>query len=262
MVVQSLKFAPAISKASHSATFSPEPDSGQLQREWRVGQIIGLFGQPLVHASRLALLGNAKESKIIGTCGHTYVASYNESGPLLSWENRLRERLGMVGSTESPLIWRECATPAGQSISRLAPSTRHTNETGSIGMQDRKQTFQLDGKTYKPIPDWNQPIKYWPTPRAEMFEVPDRSVARNIARLKKLVLQTGLAPGYNLGETIITSNWLLRRHFGKRLTGSSAAPMKPGVSNPIFACWLMGWPDAHISGVWRGIQSYLRLPCK
>lgn len=40
----------------------------------------------------------------------------------------------MVGSTEFPLIWKEKATPAGRSISRLAPSMRRTSDSGSIGL--------------------------------------------------------------------------------------------------------------------------------
>lgn len=41
----------------------------------------------------------------------------------------------MVGSTESALIWRVKTTPAGRSISRLAPSTLHTNGIDSTGSQ-------------------------------------------------------------------------------------------------------------------------------
>jgi hypothetical protein len=45
----------------------------------------------------------------------------------------LRARLGTVGSTELSLIWRLKVTPAGGSISRLAPWTRHTSEAGFTG---------------------------------------------------------------------------------------------------------------------------------
>ena len=41
----------------------------------------------------------------------------------------------MVGSTEYALIWREKATPAGASISRLAPWTPPISDSGSIGSQ-------------------------------------------------------------------------------------------------------------------------------
>ena len=55
------------------------------------------------------------------------------SGPLSSWESRLRERLAMVGSTECALIWREKTSPAGSSISRCAPWTPPTSVSGSGG---------------------------------------------------------------------------------------------------------------------------------
>lgn len=70
---------------------------------------------------------------IQGICGRTFIASSVPDGPLSLWESRLRERLATVGSTESALIWKAKDTPAGQSISRLAVSTRHTNGTGSTG---------------------------------------------------------------------------------------------------------------------------------
>lgn len=68
-----------------------------------------------------------------GICGPTFFASSVPSGPLSSWENRLRVRLGMVGSTELCLTWRAKVTPGGASISRLAPSTRPTSGAASIG---------------------------------------------------------------------------------------------------------------------------------
>ena len=70
---------------------------------------------------------------IQGICGQTFIASSVPVGPLLSWESRLRERLASIGSTESPLIWEERATPAGRSISRLRPWTPPTSASGSIG---------------------------------------------------------------------------------------------------------------------------------
>lgn len=74
---------------------------------------------------------------IQGIYGRTYIESSVppaiEGTDLLSlWENRFRERLACIGSTESALIWRNVKSPAGWSISRLAPSTRHTNGTGSV----------------------------------------------------------------------------------------------------------------------------------
>lgn len=49
------------------------------------------------------------------------------------WEERLKERLSSIGSTESPLIWTQSVTPSGRPISRLAPWTPPTSGSGSIG---------------------------------------------------------------------------------------------------------------------------------
>jgi len=67
---------------------------------------------------------------MIGIYGPTYSAFSVPPGPLCSLENRLRQRLSMVGSTECALTWKEKVTPAGASLSQLAPSTRHIGETG------------------------------------------------------------------------------------------------------------------------------------
>jgi hypothetical protein len=44
--------------------------------------------------------------------------------------------------------------------------------------------------------------------------------------------------------------------FGATPTGSTAQTEKRGAPNPVFACWLMGWPDELISGALRAIQSF------
>ena len=63
-----------------------------------------------------------------GIYGPTYFASSVPEGPLRSLESRLRQRLGLIGSTECSLTWKEATTPAGRSYSRLAPSTPRTVE--------------------------------------------------------------------------------------------------------------------------------------
>lgn len=80
-------------------------------------------GQPVARASRSRSQAKAPELLMNGTCGPTFIDCSKPEGPLNSWVSRLQERLAMIGSTESPLIWREKATPAGRSIFRLAPWT-------------------------------------------------------------------------------------------------------------------------------------------
>ncbi len=107
--------------------------------------MIDLFGRPLVPASHSAVRVKEPEKMIQGTYGRTFIDSPVPPGSqdtdLLSlWENRLRVRLATIGSTESALIWRAKESPLGWSISRLAPSTRHTNATA------------LHGQAYHPTP--------------------------------------------------------------------------------------------------------------
>lgn len=45
-------------------------------------------------------------------------------------------------------------------------------------------------------------------------------------------------------------------HSGPMPNGSSATTAKRGAPNPVFACWLMGFPDAWISGALRAMQSW------
>src|SRR5580692_39733 len=111
------------------------PASGQSPQEWLDGPEIDLFGQPLAPAKVKASLAKSSAPTIQGICGPTSFDSCAPAGLLSSWENRLTERLARIGSTECGLIWKVRATPSGRSISRLAPSIRHSEETESTGSQ-------------------------------------------------------------------------------------------------------------------------------
>ena len=121
------------SKASSSATSSPGSEDGPSQPGLPLGPPSESYGQALARVSRSVLRGSERAPPTSGTYGPTFYASSVPDGPLRSWESRLRERLATVGSTESALIWREKRTPAGQSISRLSPSTPLTDAVASTG---------------------------------------------------------------------------------------------------------------------------------
>jgi hypothetical protein len=198
---------------------------GPSQPEWPDGQTTDLFGPVAAPASRSARQAKVEEPMIQGICGRTFIASSVPAGPLSSWESRLRDRLGMVGSTESALIWREKTTPAGASISRLAPSTRHTNGTGSIGSP-------------------------WSTPRASDGEKggPNMSFGAGgqplPAQMHQAIMGAGTAA------------------IGPAPTGSPATTAKRGAPNPVFAFWLMGFPDEWTSGAWEAMQLFRLKPQK
>lgn len=146
MIDQSRTSGPATSPDTRNVTFSQAADCGPLQPGLPDGLTNDLFGPAPVRASRSARRAKATERMIQGICGRTFIASSVPVGPLSSWESRLRERLATVGSTESALIWKVKTTPAGASISRLAPSMRHTNETDYIGSR-RTTVAARDGRS-------------------------------------------------------------------------------------------------------------------
>ena len=111
------------SMASPKSTSSPGSAGGRTPPASPDGPMTDLFGQALAPANRSRSRAKAPDLLMQGICGPTFTDSSVPDGPLSSWESRLRERLAMVGSTESPLIWRLKTTPAGMSISRLAPWT-------------------------------------------------------------------------------------------------------------------------------------------
>lgn len=122
-----------MSKSSRSAISSLVSAAGPELPDLQDGRMTDYSGRAPVPASRSRSQANAKVPRTSGTFGPTSFTSSVPAGPLSSWENRLRERLGMVGSMEYDLVWKTKTTPVGRSISRLAPSTRRTEETGFTG---------------------------------------------------------------------------------------------------------------------------------
>lgn len=166
-----------ICDSSHRSIYSPAVASGPSPRVSPDGQTVDLFGPLPAPARAKASRESVSAPQTQGICGLTVFASSVPDGPLSSWENRLRQRLARIGSTESALIWRTKATPSGRLISRLAPSTLHTNGNASTGSRwttvsarDWKDstgmaTEAADGRTrLDQLP--RQMISYSPTPRA------------------------------------------------------------------------------------------------
>lgn len=183
---------------------------------------------------------------IQGICGRTFIASSVPEGPLSSWENRLRERLAAVGSTESALIWRKAAMPDGQSISRLAPSTRHSNGTDFTG-------------------------SLWQTPVATELTRGPAKYAQGGTPLRSVMAMTAMWPTCTVADVtggrktrsgdrsneLLLNGLLCETAPGGRKQSGSSAPLtaKRGAPNPAFPFWLMGFPDEWVSGALRAMQS-------
>jgi hypothetical protein len=115
-----------------------EEHFGPSQLDLLDGQTMNLCGRAPARVNRFRKQDKGAVLMTNGICGPTWLGSSMEQAVtgidlLQSWENRLRERLAMIGSTESALIWRSKDTGHGWSISRLAPWTPPTSGSGSTG---------------------------------------------------------------------------------------------------------------------------------
>lgn len=281
-------------EVTRNATSSLVEGSGPSQPDLLDDLTSAPCGRAPARASRSARPARASEPMIQGICGRTFIGSSVPAGPLSSWESRLRDRLATVGSTESALIWREKITPAGLSISRLAPSMRHTNGTDFTGSQwstprasdgEKGAPRQMFSGGGMPLPA--QMYSYNPTPT--VADVTGGRKHRSGARNQEPLLN-GLLSSYPMatwptvtsevsGDTIETHELRQSRvkarhgrrmgtplnvhmqhaatvHGGPMPHGSSApSTEKRGVPNPAFPFWLMGFPDEWICGALAAMRS-------
>lgn len=277
------------SRHVRSAIFSRARGSGALQLDLLDGLTIAPSGPPPVPASRSRRQAACAEPMIQGICGRTYIGSSvppgtQDSAFLFSWESRLRERLAMVGSTESALIWREKVSPQGQSISRLALSTRHTNATDCSGVLWPTPKASAAGETSRSGDRKDEPLvgalmrmAQWPTPRASDGEKggPNMQWSAGGQPLPAQMHALWVTPSARdwkdsvgmatTGADDRTRIDQLPRQMvavdataasGQTPNGSPVTTAKRGAPNPAFACWLMGWSDELVSGALQAIQSF------
>lgn len=121
-----------------SAISLPESVDGPMQPDLLAGLTAANCGPVPARASRSRSRARSEAPTTSGTYGPTCFASSVPDGPLSSWESRLRQRLGTVGSTECLLTWKASHTPGGRSLSRLAPSMRRIDVIAS-GLSPRAE---------------------------------------------------------------------------------------------------------------------------
>lgn len=130
-----LMFSLPILMASRNAISSRGSPAGLTPCDSPNGRKTAKSGPGRRLANRSHTQENKPRSVMIGIYGPTYTDSSPPEGPLLSLENRLRQRLGCIGSTESLMTWKQSATPAGRLYSRLVPSMPRTVEIVSTSQQ-------------------------------------------------------------------------------------------------------------------------------
>ena len=282
------------SKASPKSTSLPEVASGPLQLDLLAGLTTAPSGPQAAPANRSA--GPAKGAVLMtqGICGPTWIDSSmrldegSGTDPLQLWESRLRDRLATIGSTECELIWRAKDTGLGWSISRLAPWTPPISGRDSIGPRSTWPTPQsVDGAkgSLGPRPHdtgislpqhMAATMGQWPTPT--VADVQGGRKNRSGARSGELLLNglmttapwvtpssrdwkdsAGMATERDDGRSRLDQlprQMAATAPTGPTPNGSPATTAKRGAPNPVFACWLMGFPAAWISGASLAMQSW------
>lgn len=222
------------STATRSATSSPESADGHSQPASPGGRKTASCGPARARASRSRQQESSKAPPTLGICGPTFVDSLPPAGPLSSWENRLRQRLACIGSTECVLTWKQAATKLGRLYSRLVPSTHPTAEIDcglwpTVVASEVRQGFQDRSRGKKGSQESLTTVvvktvrALWPTPRSSPNE--NRT--------------TRIPPSQLDGRHGL---YLSSVAIGMEPAGSSATTEKPGALNPQFVCWLMGFP--------------------
>ncbi len=250
---QSLRSILGICEDSSNVTSLPASPDGPMLSGSPDGMRPERYGRGRSPVSHFPVPGERPEGMTQGTFGPTFTGSFAPVILQSSWENRLVARLGMLGSTESALIWKVKTTPAGRLISRLAPSTRHTSETGYIGWPTPlPNPSNADGRSYlrrkrrKPngaVTDLGALVKSWPTPKASDCE------------------------GGRTTKTRGGGNSHLPIHVREAISGMNpngytGRTESRGALNPEFVSWLMGYPPEHYACAPSETPSFLNLRWK
>lgn len=244
----------AILRGTRNATSLPASADGRSPRVSPAGPMTGSFGPDRVRASRSASSANRAGSKTNGISGPNTGDSSVPAGPLSSWENKLRLRLALIGSTECLLTWKTKDTKQGRSFSRLVPSMPRTaaNESGSSAMgtalwvtasaRDWKDTPGMstkreDGRSRVDQLPRQVAASLWATPLANL------SIAASVAAALKEAKRLHPQGRWTLNTQVAE----LLDQLGIPHSGLSDTTGKLGGLNPEFVCWLMGflpeWDD-------------------
>ena len=276
-----------------SFTSSPASADGPLQPVLPDGPTTASLSPGRARVSRSRSRAKAPELLMRGTYGPTFSESSVPEGPLSSWENRLRQRLAKVGSSECDLTWKVSGTTPGELLSRLVPSTPRTVEIASGLLLEAAYWVTCTTRDHKDTPGMSltrsdgrsrcdqlprqvaATAAYWSTPRASDGEKggPNQAFGAGGQPLPAQAFHTAMWPTATAvdgarglttrpQDTGIPLPQRVGQVLGIPPAGSLATTEKRGVLNPAFPCWLMGYPIAWVYSGALAMQSCRKLPRK
>ena len=215
--------------ASTSATFSPASAAGRSPCNGPAGPATDLFGQALAPASPSAPPASAKAQPTNATSGRYLPGSSASAALNACLANRLKARLGSVGSMEFAQTWKQKATPSGRQYWAHTASVRPTGDKGCTGWLTPSTE---DGKTDTVT------LAGWGTPTVQDARHASLSPAQQTRDPNVLHIQV----------------------HGVLSTSCPAATAKRAGLNPAHSRWLMGFPAAWDSCGATAMQSLHKSP--
>ena len=232
-----------------NVTFLQESEDGPTPCALPDGPTIDPFGPDRAPASLSARQAKEQGLTMSGIYGRPGTGSFASVDLASSLASKLRQRLGLLGSTLFRLTWKVRVTPSGRSIYALRASALSTsgNDSGSwptpnAGPQNDTDT-EWENRREKCKAKWGNngfgltlgmatQLASWPTPN-----VP------NGGRIPKggSMSSTGQTPAGKKRQVDI--QWVAKlTTLGETPNGCPAETEKPGRLNPAFPRWLMGYP--------------------
>ncbi len=174
MSVQLEMFGEPILEVIPSVTFSPVSEAGRTPCGLQAGRRTGRSGPAAARASRSASRVMASAPATLGTCGLSSPDLSPSAALQRSLASKLRERLGLGGSPEYALTWKDVAMPSGPQICAQRASAHPTSGAGCIGWRS-PQASDGEGGVMEIRPGCAGHYKLrdevmqasWPTPTAQ-----------------------------------------------------------------------------------------------
>ena len=254
-----------------NATSSQESGAGRLPSTLQDGPELDLFGQVLAPASHSAQLESGKAKTTNGMSGRNSFGSFESVALTQSLANRLKERLGTVGSMEYSQTWKEKVTPAGRLYWAHTARAHPTSDSGCTGwptpkasesqesvesVTARRQRLREQGDTKTGnLLNLSQAVQIagWPTPRTEKHNPQQRSdFTPNLAAVAGWATPTSKDHKDGPPCPNVETNALL----GRQVWLSHVPTENRGALNPEFSCWLMGYPPEWCECAVTAMQSF------